>query len=223
MERVAFSWSGGKESALALAEVLDRSELDVAGLLTLFSDNDRSFTHGVRREAMERQADAMGRPLRAVTVPADADGEAYTELMVAAFDAYRETGVSRLVLGDVFLDDPNDYRQRAMDETGFRSYCPLLGHGTADLMDRFLDSDFEAVAVAVDADRLDASFAGRRVDASFRADLPDGVDPAGEDGEYHTFVTDGPVFEEAVSVEVSETVERPVGDVTYAYADLRVA
>lgn len=223
MERVVVSWSGGKESALALQEVRERSELDVAGLLTLFGPGGRSFTHGVRESVMERQAACMDLPLRAVEVPADAGGDAYADLMADVFAEYREAGVERLVLGDVFLEDDDDYRQSAMERTGFRSYCPLLGHGTADLAERSLDSGFEAVVACVDADRLDESFLGRVVDESFLAALPDGVDPCGEAGEYHTFVRDGPGFADPVPVEVGEVVTRPVGEGAYHYADLRLA
>jgi uncharacterized protein (TIGR00290 family) len=224
MERVVFSWSGGKESALALDEVVRRSELDVAGLLTTFAgDSDRSFTHGVRRSVMETQAACMGLDFRPVPIPADATGEAYADLMADVFAEYRADGVTRLVLGDIELEDPDDYRQEAMAETGFRSYCPLLGHGTADLVERFLDSAFEATVVCVDEGRLDRSFAGRTLDESFVADLPDDVDPCGERGEYHTLVTDGPVFDEPLRVEVGDVVTRPVGDTEYAYADLQVA
>jgi uncharacterized protein (TIGR00290 family) len=220
MERAVCSWSGGKESALALRAVREGSTLSVATLVTFESAaSGRTSYHGVRTELIERQADALGLDLELVTIPEGCTGPEYVDLVADVYRSYRERGLDRLVLGDVFLEDDDDYRGTAMERTGFRSFCPLFGTDTADLLARFLDDGFEARTVAVDA-ALGRGFLGRRVDRSFLADLPDDVDPAGEDGAYHTFVTDGPGFATAIDVETGAVRERAVGETTMLYCDL---
>lgn len=220
MERVVCSWSGGKESALALAEIRTGSALAAAELMTMVSaDHGRTSYHGVPAELIERQADALGVPVNLVPIPADCTGGAYVELIADVFDDYGDRGIERLVLGDVFLEDEEDYRETAMDRTRFRSYCPLLGTDTSELVDRLLEDGFEAITVCVTAD-LGREFLGRTVDEAFIADLPPGTDPAGEGGEYHTFVRDGPLFDHRVAVEPGEVVERTVGGESLLYCDL---
>lgn len=220
MERVVCSWSGGKESALALREIRQHSTLEVAALLTFESGaTGRTSFHGVRTELVERQAAAAGVDLNLVTVPEGCSGPEYVDLVAEVYREYREQGVERLVLGDVFLEDADDYRQEAMDRVGFRSYCPLLGADTADLARRYLGSGFRATTVVVDA-ALGREFLGREVDGAFVRALPEWADPAGEDGEYHTSVHDGPPFAEPVAVEPGAVREREVGDTTLLYCDL---
>ncbi|MFB6087783.1 MAG: diphthine--ammonia ligase [Haloarculaceae archaeon] len=220
MERAVCSWSGGKESALALHEVVEGSAIEVAELVTMTSAaSGRTSFHGNRPELIEAQADALGIPLNLVSIGADATGQEYAALMTDVFSAYADRGIERLVLGDVFLEDQDDYREDAMHEVGFKSYCPLLGEDTGDLIERFLDLGFEATTVCVDA-ALGRAFLGRRVDEAFLDDLPVWVDPAGEEGEYHTFVHDGPLFDRAVEFERGKVVERDVGDMTMLYCDL---
>lgn len=220
MERAVVSWSGGKESALALQEVREGSAIEVAELLTMVAaESERTSFHGVRPSLVERQADALGVPVRFVPIEADATGGEYVDLMTELFAEYADRGIERLVLGDVFLEDRDDYREEAMDDVGFKSYCPLLGEDTGDLIRRFLDRGFAATTVCVDAS-LGRAFLGRRVDEDFLAELPPDADPAGEDGEYHTFVHDGPGFASSVAFEAGEIVEREVGETTMLYCDL---
>ncbi|WP_436909800.1 ATP-binding protein [Halosimplex marinum] len=220
MEPVVCSWSGGKESALALDEIRNGATLEVAELMTTVGAwHDRLSIHGVRLALIERQADAIGVPLDVVRIPKGCDGRAYTELMTDTFARYDDRGIERLILGDVFLDDEDDYRGEALDRTGVSTYCPLHDRETDALIEQFLDSEYEAVTVAVDGD-LGREFVGRRLDESFVADLPAAADPAGEDGEYHTFVYDGPTFDEPVAFETGQITEREVGDGTITYCDL---
>lgn len=220
MEQAVVSWSGGKESALALQEVREESAIDIAELLTMVAaESERTSFHGVRPSLVEQQADALGVPVRFVPIAADTTGAEYTERMTAVFADYADRGIERLILGDVFLEDQDDYRDEAMSEVGFTSYCPLLGVDTGELIRRFLDRGFEATTVCVDAE-LGRAFLGRRIDEGFLADLPSDTDPAGEDGEYHTFVHEGPGFENPVAFETGEVVEREVGETTMLYCDL---
>jgi uncharacterized protein (TIGR00290 family) len=220
MDRAVCAWSGGKESALALHAVREESTVEVAAAMTRVSGaTGRTSQHGLRPELIEAQADALGLDLDWVTVPQGCTGEQYVELTEDAFRGYADRGIDRLVLGDVFLEDPTDYRQTALDRTGFRSYCPLLGADTRELVDRLLDAGFVARTVVVDA-ALGREFLDRRVDEALLAELPADADPAGEGGEYHTFVTDGPGFTDPVDVAAGEVIERSVGDTTMLYADL---
>lgn len=218
MEKVACSWSGGKESTLALHEVHEGERLEVVELLTMVSPaTDRTFSHGVRTKLIERQAEELGVPVELVPIPQEADE--YANRMTGVFSDLGERGIERLVLGDVFREDGDDYRAEAMDRTGFKSYCPLLDEDTGDLVDRLLDAGFSATTVCVEAD-LGREFLGRQLDRTFLEELPDDADPAGEDGEYHTFVHDGPLFDDPVAFETGEVVEREVGDATMLYLDL---
>lgn len=221
MDRVVCSWSGGKESTLALDELLTASTLDVAGLVTTVGEGkDRTSIHGVRTALLERQADALGLPIDIVEIPIDETGESYVQRMADVFADYVDRGIDGLVLGDVYVeDDPIDYRGQAMDQTGIESYCPLHGASTADLVQQFREKRYEAITVCVDGD-LGREFVGRRLDAEFVDDLPSDVDVAGEDGEYHTFVSDGPIFERPVEFETGEVVKRSVDDGTKCYVDL---
>lgn len=222
MERAVISWSGGKDSALALHEVSENSRFEVAELLTMVSgEHDRTSFHGVRTDLLERQADALGIPLRTVPLSADMDGDDYVELLTDVMESYADRGVDRFVLGDVHRDDPDTYREEALDEVGFKRFYPLLDEDTAELAERFVELGFEARTVCVKAEALDREFLGRTVDDDFLDDLPDDVDPGGEDGEYHTFVTGGPPFKSRVEVEVGETTERSPGNETHYYCDLK--
>ena len=220
MEDVVCSWSGGKESTLALESVLTETSFEVAALMTTAVEGaSRMSIHGVRLDLLERQASALGFPLDVVRIPENATGEGYVQTMTDVFSGYVERGVDRLILGDVFSEDDPDFRGTAMESTGLSSYCPLLDAETGALVRRFLDGGYEAVTVAVD-ESLGREFAGRTVDETFLEELPETADPAGEAGEYHTFVRDGPVFDRRVAFERGDIVERDTVDGAMVYADL---
>ncbi|GAB3679570.1 hypothetical protein GCM10028857_01130 [Salinarchaeum chitinilyticum] len=223
MPRTVLSWSGGKDAAAALAE-LRASDHDVVELLTtVAADTDRSSMHGVRRSLYELQAAALGEDLRIVTLPPEPDNDAYESVMAEVVAEYAERGVDRIAFADLFLEDVRSYREERLAESGVDPAFPIWGRSTAEQADAFLDAGFEAVVVSVDGDPLDASFAGRSFDRSFLDSLPADVDPCGEHGAFHTFVYDGPIFAEPVSVEVGDTEAKPVGDGVYHYARLRAA
>lgn len=221
--RAAIAWSGGKDAALALRR-LRQDDVAVVELLTTIDEaSGRSSMHGVRRSLYDRQAAALGVPLSVVVLPPEPSNDEYAAAMTSVLTGYRERGVGTVVFGDVFLEDVRAYREDKLEGTGVAGSWPLWGRDTADLVDEFIDAGFAATVVAVDGDALDVSFAGRPFDEAFVDDLPPGVDPAGENGEFHTFVRDGPPFASPVRVEPGETVTRPVGDGDYHYCDLRPA
>lgn len=214
------SWSGGKDCALALREIALGDEYEPAALLTTVTAGyDRISMHGVRRSLLRAQAEALGVPLHEVVITANADNDEYERKMAAALSALRaETpAIDAVVFGDLFLRDIREYREKNLARAGLRALFPLWGSDTRDLAARFIELGFRAVAVCVDSTALDGSFAGRELDASFLEDLPDGVDPCGENGEFHTFVYDGPLFANPVAHARGEVVLR---DERFHYADL---
>jgi uncharacterized protein (TIGR00290 family) len=201
--KVVLSWSGGKDSALAL-QALRAEGIEPDALLTTVTERfERVSMHGVRRELLAAQASAAGIGLVEVRIPPDCPNEVYEARMgeaLAGFDA--------VAFGDLFLEDVRAYREERLAASGRRALFPLWGRDTAALARRFVADGFRATLVCVDPRRLDPSFAGRELDEDLLAELPADVDPCGENGEFHTFVHAGPVFEAPVPVETGERVER---------------
>ena len=217
--RVALAWSGGKDSALALA-ALRREGTEVAALLTIYTeDYDRVSMHGVRRALVRDQAAASGIPLVEVGIPAGCVNEVYAARMEAALQSPPLAELGAVAFGDLFLEDVRAYREERLASAGKTALFPLWERDTAALARSFVEERFEAYVVCVDTRRLDASFAGRHYDATFLDDLPPGVDPCGENGEFHTFVHAGPCFEHSVPCTVGDRVIRE----GFAFADLVAA
>ena len=208
-ERIAMCFSGGKDSALALHALQQSGAWRVETLITTVTDAyDRVSMHGVRRALVRDQAAAIGIPLVEVVVPPQSSNKIYERAMGEAFDRLHEDGIRRVAFGDIFLEDLREYRERQLAASGLECLFPIWRQPTAALARSFIRDGFEAVAVCIDPAVLDASFAGRAFDASFVADLPEGVDPCGENGEFHTFVWDGPILSRPIPVRCGETVER---------------
>ncbi len=217
-EPVLFSWSGGKDSALALYELQRQGQYRVDALLTTLSEAyDRISHHGVRRDLLEQQARAIGLPLAQVFLPLNVPNEVYETKMRDVLLKYKERGVESVVFGDIFLEDLRRYREERLAQVGMNGVFPLWKQDTTSLVHRFLDLGFKAVLVCIDPKRMDPSFAGRRIDEQFLLDLPAAVDPCGENGEFHSFVYDGPIFKEQVEYRVGEVVLRDTGNY---YCDL---
>ena len=213
---VALAWSGGKDSALALT-ALRRDGTEVAALLTTFTDDsDRVSMHGVRRGLVRDQAGAAGIPLVEVGIPATCDDEIYAARMEAALRSPPLVELGAVAFGDLFLEGVRAYREERLASAGKAALFPLWGRDTAALARSFVAAGFEAYVVCVDTRRLDASFAGRGYDEAFLDELPAAIDPCGENGEFHSFVYDGPCFERPVSCLVGERVVRE----GFAFADL---
>lgn len=181
----------------------------MAALLTTITVGyERVSMHGVRRELVRRQAAAAGMPLVEVTIPPDCINATYEERMAAAFGAPPLDGIAAMASGDLFLEDVRAYREERLAAAGKDALFPLWGRDTRVLANEFVEAGFEALVCCLDPDKLDPSFAGRSYDAEFLADLPEGVDPCGERGEFHTFVHAGPVLATPVNVRVGDVVER---------------
>jgi len=205
---VALSWSGGKDSALALLALREAGTEPVVLLTTLTEDYDRVSMHGVRGELLRAQARAAGVELVEVGIPAACPNEVYERRMAAALSSPPLAGVSAVAFADLFLEEIRAYREQRLAASGRMALFPVWGRDTGLLAREFVARGFEATLVCVDPARLDPSFAGRRFDEDLLADLPDGVDPCGENGEFHTFVHAGPIFDRPVPIAHGDTVTR---------------
>jgi uncharacterized protein (TIGR00290 family) len=203
------SWSSGKDSTLALHEARSAGEVEVTGLLTTVNSTaGRVAMHAVRQLLLEAQAAALGLPLHVVELPWPCPNEVYEQRMSAAVDTARQQGVERMVFGDLFLEDIRAYREASLAGTGITPVFPLWQRPTAALAREMLARGIRAVITCVDPAQAPASLAGRWYDEALLAALPVGVDPCGENGEFHTFVADGPGFAYPLEVSIGETVER---------------
>jgi uncharacterized protein (TIGR00290 family) len=208
-EPILFCWSGGKDSALALHTLLQQNDVRIAALLTTVTEGyNRISMHGVRRELLQRQAEALRLPLHEVFIPPKCGNTLYEVRMEEALLFFFEQGIRRVAFGDIFLEDLRLYREKNLARVAMQALFPIWKRDTRDLIREFHAARFRSVAVCIDSDILDSSFAGRELDESFFADLPAGVDPCGENGEFHTFVFDGPIFSRPIGFTLGETVER---------------
>jgi uncharacterized protein (TIGR00290 family) len=218
--RVALSWSSGKDSALALWTLRAEQHVEPAALMTTITeDYERVSMHGVRRVLVERQAAALGLPLVEVAIPPGCSNELYEERFAAALQSGALRGCEAVAFGDLYLEDVRTYREQLLAASGKRGLFPLWQRDTSMLARRFVAAAFEAVVVSVDPGRLDPAFAGRRFDQRFLCELPRGVDHCGENGEFHTFVHAGPIFDVRIECEVGRVLRRD----GFAFCDIRPA
>jgi uncharacterized protein (TIGR00290 family) len=215
-ERVVVFWSGGKDSALALHEIRGQQEV-VALITTVTEPFDRVSMHGVRTALLDQQASALGLPVEKVWIPVACPNAEYEARMRTALEKYRQQGVTAAVAGDLFLQDVRAYRERLLVAAGLRGLYPLWERDTRDLAREFVGLGFRGVLCCVDSQALDGSFVGRAFDEALLADLPPGVDPCGERGEFHSFVWDGPGFTRPV---VHTLGERVLRDERFWFCDL---
>jgi uncharacterized protein (TIGR00290 family) len=214
---LVLSWSGGKDSALTLWTLRREHQVEPVALLTTVTDEyARISMHGVRRELLQAQARATGVPVLEVEIPPVCSNEVYEQRMAQALASREVDGAEEIAFGDLFLEDIRAYREERLSQVGKRAVFPVWGRDTATLARTFIDAGFEAVLVCVDPRHLDPSFAGRPFDDRLLRDLPDGVDPCGENGEFHTFVHAGPIFDRPIQVEVGEVSVRE----GFAFSDL---
>ena len=208
-QKIVVAWSGGKDSAMALWRLQGDERYQVVGLLTtLTEDYDRIQMHGVRRVLLVAQAEALGLPLIEVWVPMHASNDAYEAAMKRALGELRERGVSAMVFGDLFLEDIRAYREKMMAGSGLTPMFPLWREDTRQLAALFLSAGFRATVVCIDPSALPPGFVGLPYDRAFIEDLPEGADPCGENGEFHTFVHDGPNFRYPLRTMLGVKVER---------------
>jgi uncharacterized protein (TIGR00290 family) len=217
---LALSWSGGKDSALALRALRAEFGRNPCALITTVTETyNRISMHGVRRELLALQAHELGLPLIEVSIPPACPNETYDARMHEAFASERLGQVTEIAFGDLFLEDVRAYREGRLAVAGKRGLFPLWGRDTTQLARDFIKAGFQATLVCIDPRKLDRTFAGRSYDERLLADLPTGVDPCGENGEFHTFVHGGPIFKRPIACAVGDIVERD----GFLFADLIAA
>jgi uncharacterized protein (TIGR00290 family) len=201
-----FSWSGGKDSALALYKARQQGISIEALVTTVNTATNRISMHGVRRELLQAQAEAIGLPLYTIELPEMPSMTIYEEAVRKAHRQLREDGFTHGFFGDIFLEDLKSYREALLAKDGLRCIFPLWKRDSNDLMTAFFNLGFQSVVVCINSMQLNESFCGRLLNEAFVHDLPEGIDPCGENGEYHSFVFDGPLFSKPVRITKGEIV-----------------
>jgi len=207
--KTLLSWSSGKDSAWALHTLRQDPQIELAGLFcTVNQAFNRVAMHGVRVELLQRQADRLGLPLQIIDIPYPCSNEQYAQVMSEFVTQARAAGVTHFAFGDLFLEDVRRYREERLQGTGISPIFPLWGWDTRELSQTMVTAGLRSVLTCVDPKQLSKDFAGRIFDATLLRDLPADVDPCGENGEFHSFAFDGPMFAQAVDFTLGETVAR---------------
>lgn len=217
--KILLSWSSGKDSAWTLHTLRQKTNVEIVGLLTTFNEtNNRAAMHAVRLELVQAQAQAAELPLWPVPLPFPCSNEEYESRMRSVIERAKRDGVSHIAFGDLFLEDIRAYRERMMAGTGIEPIFPLwrARDDTKALAEEMLAGGLRAALITIDSKRLSPAFAGRMYDERLLAELPSAVDPCGENGEFHTFCFDGPMFSHPISLQFGETIERE----GYLYTDI---
>jgi uncharacterized protein (TIGR00290 family) len=218
IKKTIFAWSGGKDSAMAFYKLRKNRNYQIAALLTTVTeDYDRISIHGVRRILLEQQAQSLGLPLEKVYISKISSNEEYETKMRNKLSVYKKRGVSTVAFGDIFLEDLKKYRQGKLSELGMKGVFPVWKTNTTELAHAFIDLGFKAVITCVDTNTLNKKFVGRQFDKKFLSELPAGVDPCGENGEFHSFVFDGPIFQNRIAFKKGKIVLR---NKRFYYCDL---
>lgn len=208
-DKIVLCWSSGKDSAYALHVLRQEGRYEVVSLLTTMTEGyDRVSMHGVRRELVLAQAEAAGLPLRIVWIPQQADNALYEARMAEALAEFESAGVGSIAFGDLFLEDLKKYRQDKLAAAGMAAVFPIWKRDTHQLARQMVAEGFRAVITCVDTEKLDARFAGLDYDLDLLADLPAGVDPCGENGEFHSFCWAGPIYSNPLDIRRGEVVLR---------------
>lgn len=208
-KKVLFNWSSGKDSSLALYKLLQNQDYQIDYLFTSVSEKyNRISMHGVRKELLLHQAESIGIPLKILSLPEMPSMESYNQAMKNSLIPIVQEGITHSAFGDIFLEDLKQYREEKLKEVGLQGLFPLWKVNTKELITEFLDLGFKTIVTCVNSEYLDESFVGRIIDEQFIADLPENVDVCGENGEFHTFTFDGPIFKNPVECIVGEKVYR---------------
>ncbi|MFP3594094.1 diphthine--ammonia ligase [Chryseobacterium sp. SIMBA_038] len=207
--KAIFNWSSGKDSALALYKILKEDLFEITSLLTSVNEEfQRISMHGVHVDLLQQQALSLGIPLTIMEIPKEPTMEQYRKIMISTMDKIKSKGNTHSIFGDIFLEDLRKYREEQLQSIGMEAVFPLWKQNTSHLISEFLDLGFKTIVTCVNEAYLDKSFAGRIIDQDFIKDLPENVDPCGENGEFHTFTFDGPIFKQPISFEIGETVKK---------------
>ena len=205
IQKTYFNWSSGKDSALALYYLLHEGNTSINLLLTTVNGHyDRVSMHGLRRSVLEAQAEAIGIPLDILEVPENPNMEEYNTLMKTKVLELKSEGYTHTVFGDIFLEDLKKYREDMLRSTGIQPIFPIWKKDTRELLQEFLELGFRAVIVCINNSKLDKSFLGQELSPELMAQFPEDVDPCGENGEFHTFCFDGPIFKYPIAFELGE-------------------
>lgn len=208
-QKALFNWSSGKDSALALYKILQNPEFKIENLLTSVNQQyQRISMHGVRVELLKAQAESIGIPLKIMEIPEMPTMEVYENVMTENLTELKNNGITHSVFGDIFLEDLRQYRENQLAKIGFKGVFPIWKIPTKDLIQEFISLGFKTIVVCVNEKYLDKSFVGRIIDQDFINDLPENVDVCGENGEFHTFAFDGPIFSKPIDFEIGEIVYR---------------
>jgi uncharacterized protein (TIGR00290 family) len=207
--RALFNWSSGKDSALALYKILKEDKFEVACLLTSINEEyQRISMHGVHVSLLEQQASSIGLPLIKMEIPKEPAMDQYRDIMNKTMTDIKSQGITHSIFGDIFLEDLRKYREDQLMDIEMEAVFPLWKKDTTHLINEFLELGFKTIVTCVNETYLDKSFAGRIIDESFIRDLPKNVDPCGENGEFHTFNFDGPIFKNPIQFEIGEIVKK---------------
>jgi len=218
IEKILFAWSGGKDSAMALYELQKAGGYEISALLTTVTEGyNRISMHGVRESLLEQQAESLGLPLEKVYITKQSSNEEYETKMRDKLTHYGYMGISSVAFGDIFLEDLKKYREDNLLKVNMKGIFPVWKRNSAELAHAFIDVGFKAVIACIDSNILDKAFASRTFDKQFLSELPSNVDPCGENGEFHSFVYDGPIFSRRIPYEKGKVVLR---DNRYYFCDL---
>ncbi len=215
MNKAVIAWSGGKDSVLALHEA--QKQIQIEGFITTITEDDRIAMHGISKQLIFQQAHSIGYPLAEVQIPQNCSNDQYESRMTQVLQKYHESGIDSVIFGDLFLEDIRAYREDFLNRIGMKGIFPLWKKDTSVLAKQFIDSGFRAIIICVDTQALSKEFAGRNFDYELLKDLPQNVDPCGENGEFHTFVYDGPIFYEPLKI---ERCKKYFQDNRFYYCDL---
>jgi uncharacterized protein (TIGR00290 family) len=216
-EKILVSWSGGKDSTLALYEIIKDFDYEIVLLTTISEEYKRICMHGVRESLLDKQAKSLGFKLEKVYIPPNATLSICDSIMQRVLAKYTREGFNSVVHGDIFLEDLKKYREDNLAKVGMKAIFPIWKRSSEELSGRFIDLGFKAIITCVDSKSLDKSFAGRIYDNKFVSQLPEGVDVCGENGEFHSFVFDGCLFKEKLDFQIDKVVFR---DKQFYFCDL---
>ncbi len=209
MKKSIFNWSGGKDSAFALYKCLQNKEYNIVSLFTSISyETKRISMHGVRSELLDKQAELIDLPLITISLPKQTSMEIYNNIMQTQMNNFKLQDIEYSIFGDIFLQDLREYREKQLLKVGMKAVFPLWKRNTTELINEFINAGFKTIVTAVDASKLGKEFVGRIIDKQFIADLPKNIDPCGENGEFHSFVFDAPMFKEPIKFSKGEIVRK---------------
>ncbi len=218
MEKIIFSWSSGKDSAMALYEAKQSGKYAIDCLLTTVTEGyDRISMHGVRRELLEAQVESIGLPLEKIFISKKSSSDEYESKMREFLERKISEGVKAVAFGDIFLEDLKKYREDKLAQVNMKALFPIWKRDTTELAGKFIELGFKTIITCVDTKVLDKSFAGRLYDESFLKDLPKNIDPCGENGEFHSFCFNGQIFGTPIKFTIGDSVLR---DNRFQYQDL---